>query len=69
MSFLKANKSYRTEMAKIMIPYSKFYKLNQNNDLYSGNEQIPFKDRHPLFKSLMRVEFEEAMIDFLKSIK
>jgi hypothetical protein len=38
-------------------------------DIYCGNEQITFKNRHPLFKSLMRVEFEEAMIDFLKSIK
>ena len=31
------------------------------DDIYSGAEQIPFKNRHPIFKALMKLEFEDAI--------
>ncbi|MFX0037640.1 MAG: hypothetical protein ACFE9I_18625 [Candidatus Hermodarchaeota archaeon] len=37
--------------------------------IYTGQESIPFSKRHPIFKSLMRLEFEEAIIDYIKSKK
>ncbi|MFX0020523.1 MAG: hypothetical protein ACFFB1_15045 [Promethearchaeota archaeon] len=59
----------KTEIVKMKIPYSNFYKLKQNEDIYSGNEQIPFKERHPIFKCLLRLEFEEAVREYLKFLE
>ncbi|MFX0037645.1 MAG: hypothetical protein ACFE9I_18650 [Candidatus Hermodarchaeota archaeon] len=56
------DKVHQTEIANIIIPHSMALK---NKDIYSGDEKIPFKDRHPIFKSLMRLEFEGVMRDFL----
>ncbi len=36
-------------------------------DIYFGNEQIEFKNRHPIFKTLMKLEFEEALRKYHKS--
>ena len=29
-------------------------------DIYSGNEDIAFKDRHPIYKALLKLEFKDA---------
>ena len=34
------------------------------NDIYSGEEKIKFIDRHPIFKTLMKLEFEEVLRNF-----
>ena len=34
------------------------------NDIYSGDEKIQFVDRHPIFKTLMKLEFEEVLRNF-----
>ena len=36
------------------------------NDIYSGEEQIKFNNRHPIYKSLMKIEFEEVLRRFLR---
>jgi hypothetical protein len=36
-------------------------KINKVNDIYSGNEQIEFINRHPIFKTLMKLEFEDVL--------
>ncbi len=35
-------------------------------DIYSGNEQIEFNMRHPIFKTLMKLEFEEIIRKYSK---
>ena len=35
-------------------------------DIYSGTEQIRFNDRHPIYRTLMKIEFEDAMRQYLK---
>ena len=35
-------------------------------DIYFGNEQIEFKNRHPIFKTLMKLEFEEDLRKYHK---
>jgi len=37
-----------------------------DSDIYSGNEQIRFYDRHPIYKTLMKLEFEETLREFVK---
>lgn len=51
-------------LSEVIIPFSK----NYSQDIYCGNEQIAFKNRHPIFRSLMRLEFEGAIRDFLSNI-
>ncbi|MBY9012173.1 MAG: hypothetical protein KGD70_07355 [Candidatus Lokiarchaeota archaeon] len=34
--------------------------LNQT-DIYSGEESIRFNNRHPIYRALMKIEFEEVL--------
>lgn len=36
------------------------------NDLYSGDEIIQFNNRHPIFRTLMKLEFEDVLRSFSK---
>ena len=35
-------------------------------DIYSGKENINFNNRHPIFKTLMKLEFEEVLRKYHK---
>lgn len=35
-------------------------------DIYSGEENIRFNNRHPIYKSLMKIEFEDILRSFSK---
>ena len=35
-------------------------------DIYSGEEIIQFENRHPIFKTLMKLEFEEIIRKYSK---
>jgi hypothetical protein len=35
-------------------------------DIYSGEEKIRFNNRHPIFKTLMKLEFEDILRSFSK---
>ena len=35
-------------------------------DIYSGKEIINFNNRHPIFKTLMKLEFEEVLRKYHK---
>jgi len=59
-------KSYELEISKVVIPFSKSYRDTNKGDIYSGNEKIPFRSRHPIFKSLLRIEFEAVMREYLE---
>jgi len=41
--------------------------LPTQTDIYSGEETIRFDNRHPIFKTLMKLEFEEEFEDILRS--
>ena len=53
-------------LSKIVVPFSKFEKISDAPDLYSGNEKMSFEARDPLYKSAIRQEFAEAMRAFKK---
>jgi len=36
------------------------------SDIYSGEETIRFDNRHPIYKTLMKLEFEEILRSFLR---
>jgi len=35
-------------------------------DIYSGTEQVRFNNRHPIYKTLLKIEFEDAMRQYVK---
>jgi hypothetical protein len=51
-------------LQKMVVPFSKFERVSNAPDLYSGSENIPFEARDPLYKSAMREEFAKAMRSF-----
>jgi hypothetical protein len=38
----------------------------ENRDIYSGSEEIHFSNRHPIFKALMKLEFEDVIRNYQK---
>ena len=56
-------------LSKIVVPFSKFEKVSSAPDLYSGSEKISFQARDPLYRSVMRQEFADAIRDFRKGTK
>lgn len=60
----KLEKSFY-EFQDHMIPISSIITKKIAEDIYSGNENIAFKDRHPTYKSLLKLEFEEAIVSYL----
>jgi hypothetical protein len=39
-----------------------------NSDIYTGTEKIQFNNRHPIFKALMKLEFEDVIRTYNKRI-
>ena len=44
-------------ISKAVIPFSKIIGTHKATDVYSGNENIPFKERDPEYKMILRQEF------------
>jgi hypothetical protein len=49
------------DISRAIIPYSKIFKSYKAADIYSGNERIPFKERDPEFKLILRQEFADIL--------
>jgi len=50
-----------TVLSKIIIPFSEVMGAICAPAVYFGYEKIPFKQRDPVYKSMMRQEFVDAM--------
>ena len=48
-------------LSELIIPFSEVLKTSNTLDIYCGYEKIPFEKRDPLYKSIMRQEFADAM--------
>ena len=58
----------KTSFIKLIIPFSRFMKHLHSEDIYTGDESIPFENRDPLFKSILRKEFSNAIKEFKNTI-
>jgi len=45
------------DISQIVIPFSKMFGSYKLSDIYSGTEKIPFKERDPEYKTILRQEF------------
>ncbi len=48
-------------LSTIVIPFSELMGTSNVPDVYEGHEKIPFEKRYPLYKTIMREEFADAM--------
>jgi len=51
-------------IAKIIVPFSEVLKASGAPDVYFGYEKIPFEERDPIYKSIMKQEFSGEMHSF-----
>ncbi|MFX0021196.1 MAG: hypothetical protein ACFE9S_02650 [Candidatus Hermodarchaeota archaeon] len=58
MSFKTIGKEIK--IAKIKIPFSEFGETKRTPDLYEGTEKIPFSDRDPQYKKILKDEFAQG---------
>ncbi|MFX1487654.1 MAG: hypothetical protein ACFFBI_00780 [Promethearchaeota archaeon] len=49
------------DISRIIIPFSKLFKSFKPADVYSGDEKIPFKDRDPEYRMILRQEFGNVL--------
>lgn len=49
------------DISELVIPFSIAFKSFKLKDIYSGNERIPFKEREPEYKMILRQEFAEFL--------
>jgi hypothetical protein len=52
----------------LSVPFPTIFKKTYSKDIYSGNEIIPFDKRDPLYQSILRSEFSEAIKEFNNTI-
>ena len=45
------------DISHLVIPFSKLCRNYESPDIYSGKEKIPFKERDPEYKMILRQEF------------
>lgn len=60
-----SNKGIETEepinFTNIVIPFNKFGSMRNPSYIYNGPEKISFKERHPLYQTILRNEFTEGI--------
>ncbi|MFX1572627.1 MAG: hypothetical protein ACFFB0_07755 [Promethearchaeota archaeon] len=56
-------------ISQIAIPFSKMSKSYKPIDIYSGSEKIPFKERDPKYKMILKQEFTNTLKDEFKVYK
>lgn len=49
------------DISDLVIPFSKIFKKTNPLDIYSGTERVPFKEREPEFKMILRQEFSDFL--------
>ena len=48
-------------LSKIIVPFSEVMGDSHAPDVYAGYEKIPFEKRYPLYQTIMRQEFADAI--------
>lgn len=58
---IEDERNFEQIISEAILPFSEVIRKIKSPDIYTGKEKIPFNERHPNFKSLMRIEFEDAI--------
>ena len=49
------------DYSELVIPFSQIFKSYKPKDVYSGNENIPFKEREYEFRLILKHEFSKLL--------
>ncbi len=49
------------DLKKAMISFSQLTGLPHTAFIYTGNEEIPFNETHPVYQTILRQEFADAI--------
>ena len=60
--------SFHVQGSRFIIPFLTVFPDSHPGDIYTGEESIPFEKRDPLYKSILRKEFSNAIKEFSKTI-
>ena len=55
----ETNSEFRLNFSKTVISFSVFFKKSRSNDVYIGDEKIPFSERDKEYKAILNQEFRE----------
>jgi len=55
--FYEKHSNVHFDVSEIIVPFSRLFKKYKSPDIYSGAEKIPFKERNPEYKMILRQEF------------
>jgi hypothetical protein len=58
------NAIFQETLFHIVQPYSSYFVFKRKEDIYTGEEIMPFNQRHPTFRALMKLEFQDAALQF-----
>ena len=58
---LESDLEREVNFSRIIIPFSNIFKSYKPIDIYSGTERIPFKEKDPEYKLILRQEFSNCM--------
>ncbi|MBY8978779.1 MAG: hypothetical protein KGD72_00180 [Candidatus Lokiarchaeota archaeon] len=53
--------NFKSVLSKIIVPFSEVMGDSHVPDVYAGYEKIPFEKRYPLYQTIMRQEFADAI--------
>jgi len=53
--------SQEHKLQRFIIPFSTFMPRRSAEDIYTGKEKIPFQERHPIYKAILKLEFEDVI--------
>lgn len=51
----------KVDISQFVIPFSIIFKNYKTPDVYSGTEKIPFNERDPEYKMILRQEFADFL--------
>ena len=57
----RSEEPFQLVLFRIVKSYSEVLRISSRPDIYTGEETIPFQERHPIFKAFMKLEFKDAI--------
>jgi len=60
-NFYKELSEDHFDVSEIVIPFSRLFRKYESIDVYSGKERIPFKERDPDYKMILKQEFANTL--------
>ena len=55
----ETNSEFRLNLSKTIVSFSIYFNKSSSDDIYTGDEEIPFSERDKEFKAILRQEFRE----------